>query len=104
MVPRVFARLFKKGLELLERDLQTGKCTGEGYVLGKNSDTQVVFYDKGEESGEDGPWVRVELRMKGKNAQELAQHLAEHGLKGIDGLLKQYVDVKKKGTTSRSVA
>ncbi|HLO01831.1 MAG TPA: replication initiation factor domain-containing protein [Symbiobacteriaceae bacterium] len=88
---------FKKGLELLERDLQTGKCTGEGYILGKNSDTQVVFYDKGAESGENGPWVRVELRMKGKNAQELARHLAEHGLSGIAGILRRYVDVKKAG-------
>lgn len=87
----------KKSLELAERDLTTGECTGEGYVLGKGSNTQVIFYDKGAESGEGGPWVRVELRMKGKNAQELAQHLAEHGLKGIAGILKRYVDVKKRG-------
>lgn len=91
-----------KSLELLERDLITGECTGEGYVLGKGSNTQVIFYDKGAESGTGVPWVRVELRMKGKNAQDLAQHLAENGLKGIAGILKRYVNVKKRGRSKDS--
>jgi hypothetical protein len=40
--------------------------------------------------------------MKGKNAQDLAQHLAENGLKGIAGILKRYVNVKKLGRSKDS--
>ena len=45
------------------------------YIGAPSSDFRIRIYDKALESGEDGHWVRVELVMRGKNANAFGAQL-----------------------------
>lgn len=65
---------------LMKRTLYLG-YNGEGrsgttvYIGSPSSDFRVRIYDKALESGESGHWVRVELVMRGKNANSFGANL-----------------------------
>lgn len=63
---------WKNSLELTQRDLLSGQINGQTLNLGsRSSDVYLRIYNKSMEREEEGNWVRMEIEIKGKKAQEL---------------------------------
>lgn len=61
-------------------DRQISACVKFG---GKQSDRQVVIYDKALESGVEGPWIRIETQARGAVARALMLRFLEDGFAAI---------------------
>ena len=97
---------FKKVIIFNEREISTGKRTGEMVSFGRKvSDLHVVFYNKLEErkdagykfENEPNNWVRCELRFRHENANALFKKLVDDydslG-KFVKGTLRHYLSFK----------
>ena len=62
----------KRHTEIRDMDGKT-VCGDTLYIGSKSSDFLIRIYDKAAEQGVSGHWIRVEMRIKGKNAQSVAE-------------------------------
>lgn len=70
----------------------------------RTSNTYLRMYNKAAERGVEGHWTRVEIEVKGENADALARKIIEGDLGVVAGLLRNYIDFKvpSEGDTNRS--
>ncbi len=67
--------------------------SGDTVYLGSRSSEKFVrVYDKAGQMGVQGPWVRIELELKGDAAMGIARHIVQEGDQAIPGTIRSVVD------------
>ena len=69
----VNSRMARRSVIVSYNGAQTGGTTA--YIGAPSSDFRIRIYDKAAETGTDGHWIRVELVMRGKNANAFGAQL-----------------------------
>jgi hypothetical protein len=62
------------------------------YIGSRSSEKMLRVYDKAAESGEGGEWTRIELELKGSEANSTGQYLCKHGLANIPAIIRAFCD------------
>lgn len=80
------------------------KIIGRTFYFGsRKSDTMLRIYDKSLESGINGDLVRIELELKGKNAENAIKSLKNDFGELVSGILNNYIRfVDNNGTKNKS--
>lgn len=77
---------------LRKRTMVTSDTGITVYLGSRSSDRFVRVYDKAGQLGLPGPWVRVELELKGDAANGIARFLAQEGVTPIMATVRAVVD------------
>ncbi len=88
---------FREWRRIQKGSFETGKMiTGDTIYLGSTkSHVQFRIYDKADESGIDGHWIRFEIQLRDKRAHEAAKHFASGVPVGslASGIINNYFSI-----------
>ena len=93
---------WKNSLELTQRSLLDGQVNGQTLNLGsRSSEVFLRIYNKSMEREEEGNWVRMEIEIKGKKAQELQKMINSQNVGQITKkLIHNYIRIVEPGKDS----
>jgi hypothetical protein len=77
---------------LRKRSMLTSDTGTTVYLGSRSSGRFVRVYDKAGQVGVPGPWVRVELELKGDDADGTARYIFQEGVHVIPGTIRAVVD------------